>query len=101
MPTLADASLTAGQAALLERDARDLEARPGDTPHAVWLFASRARGVRPRGDGFDIDVLVVAEDASRDGKRAVHETLRAAARDLGIEPLAARLAAAGVEGLVP
>lgn len=73
---------------MLERFARELEERLGGGLHGVWLFGSRARGEAPRREDSDVDVLVLADDATWSGKRAVRETLGAAARDLGLEALA-------------
>jgi predicted nucleotidyltransferase len=83
--TLADAALTADERALLERFGRELEQSLGDSLHAVWLFGSRARGEAPLREDSDVDVLVLADDASWDGKRVVHKALDAAARELGLD----------------
>lgn len=47
MSKLAEASLSNGERALLERFADELQARLGSDLHAVWLFGSRARGEPP------------------------------------------------------
>ncbi len=86
--TLADAALTADERALLERFARELEQRLGDALRAVWLFGARARGDTPLREDSDVDVLVLVDDASWEGKRVVHEALDAAARDLGLAAVA-------------
>lgn len=88
MPTLADAALTDDERVLLERFAQELGSRLGDAMHAVWLFGSRARGEASHGEDSDIDVLVLAEDATWDGKLRVREGLQAAAHELGLEALA-------------
>ncbi|MBD0283130.1 MAG: nucleotidyltransferase domain-containing protein [Thermoleophilaceae bacterium] len=88
MSTLADAALTADERALLERFARELEQRLGDALHAVWLFGARARGDTPLGEDSDVDVLVLVDDASWEGKRVVREALDAAARELGLAAVA-------------
>lgn len=82
MSRLAQASLSSGERALLERFADELQARFGDDLHAVWLFGSRARGEPPM-EYSDVDVLVLVEDASWQGKMRVHETLAGAASALG------------------
>jgi predicted nucleotidyltransferase len=87
VPTLADAALTGQERALLERFSDTLAERLGPALHAVWLFGSRARGEAP-GPDSDIDVLVLADDATWDGKLAVHFVLEDAARQLGLEDLA-------------
>ncbi|HEY7618729.1 MAG TPA: hypothetical protein VH834_03105, partial [Solirubrobacteraceae bacterium] len=43
---------------------------------------------RPLSEDSDIDVLVLAADASWDGRRRVHEALDDAARELDLESLA-------------
>jgi predicted nucleotidyltransferase len=87
VPTLADAALTADEAALLTGFARALETRLGDRLHGVWLFGSRARGEEPRSEDSDVDVLVIADDASWEGKQVVRNTLDAVARERGLEAL--------------
>lgn len=88
MPTLADAALTDDERVLLEHFARELDSRFGGAMHAVWLFGSRARGEASHGEDSDIDVLVLAEDATWDGKLGVREALEDTARELGLEALA-------------
>lgn len=88
MPTLADAALSRDERALLERFGRELEARLGQGLHAVWLFGSRARSTTPLSRDSDVDVLVLVDDATWDGKLAVHDALAAAARDLDLEAVA-------------
>lgn len=87
MPTLADTSLTAQERVLLERFADVLRARLGDAVEAVWLFGSRARGERPAHEDSDVDVLVLVDDASWQGKRRVYEAFDQAASELGLEDL--------------
>jgi predicted nucleotidyltransferase len=87
MPTLADAALTGQERALLEHFSRRLSERLGPALHAVWLFGSRARG-EPPGAHSDIDVLVLADDATWDGKLAIRSVLGDAARELGLDDLA-------------
>lgn len=87
MPTLAEATLTREERVLLERFGEKLSERLGATLHAVWLFGSRARGEPPHADS-DIDLLVLVDDATWDGKLAVHFVLEDAARELGLDDLA-------------
>jgi predicted nucleotidyltransferase len=82
--TLADTSLSADERALLDRFVSELRARLGEELHAVWLFGSRARGERPDEDS-DVDVLVLVDDASWDGKLRVHAAFDDSARALDLE----------------
>lgn len=43
MATLAQATLSGDERALLERFAAELRRAPENRPHAIWLFGSRAR----------------------------------------------------------
>jgi predicted nucleotidyltransferase len=86
MTLLADASLAADEQTLLERFIEELRERMGDELHAVWLFGSRARGEQPAPDS-DVDVLVLVDDASWDGRMRVRSMLDDAARKLGLEAL--------------
>jgi predicted nucleotidyltransferase len=88
MRSLADAALSADERRLLEGFAWNLDERLGPSLDAIWLFGSRARGQRPLSEDSDIDVLVLAADASWDGRRRVHEALDDAARELDLESLA-------------
>jgi predicted nucleotidyltransferase len=54
---------------------------------SVWLFGSRARGERTTRES-DVDVLVLVEDASWEGKTAVHDVLAEVALDLGLRSVA-------------
>jgi predicted nucleotidyltransferase len=85
MITLAQASLSADELALLTRFAAELS-REEVEPHAVWLFGSRARGEQ-LAEYSDVDVFVLVADASWDGKMRVHAALQAAARSLGLQAL--------------
>jgi predicted nucleotidyltransferase len=87
VPTLAEAAITREERALLERFSRRLSERLGPALHAVWLFGSRARGEPPGADS-DIDLLVLADDATWDGKLAIRSVLGDAARELGLDDLA-------------
>jgi predicted nucleotidyltransferase len=84
VPTLAEAALTEEERALLDRFSRRLADQLGSALHAMWLFGSRARGQARRVES-DIDLLVLVDDASWDGKLAVHFVLEDAARELGLE----------------
>jgi predicted nucleotidyltransferase len=84
MALLKDASLSVDERTLLERFAAELRARLGDDLHAVWLFGSRARG-EPPAHYSDVDVLVLVDDASWDGKSLVRDTLTEVARELHLQ----------------
>jgi predicted nucleotidyltransferase len=87
MRSLAETSLSADERALLERFAVILRARLSSELHAVWLFGSRARGEPPEHGDSDVDVLVLVDDATWDGKRRVHAAFDQAALELGLEDL--------------
>ena len=84
MATLADTSLSAEERALLDRFAWELGRRLGDELHAIWLFGSRARGASP-GEDSDVDLLVLVDDASWDGKLRVHAAFDDSAHHLDLE----------------
>lgn len=86
MPTLAQASLSADEFALLTRFAAMLHAQLDKALYAVWLFGSRARGERPD-DSSDVDVLVLVDDASLEGKQRVYAAFDEAANSLRLEAL--------------
>jgi predicted nucleotidyltransferase len=86
MTLLAETSLAADERALLERFADDLRLTLNDELHAVWLFGSRARGESPSKES-DVDVLVLVDDASWDGRMRVRSVLDDAARELGLDAL--------------
>jgi predicted nucleotidyltransferase len=86
MTTLAETSLLADERALAERFVAELRERLKDQLHAVWLFGSRARGEEPSKES-DVDVLVLVDDASWDGRMRVRKVLDEAARELGLEAL--------------
>lgn len=88
MTTVAETSLSEDERALLERFVAELRPTLGRELRAVWLFGSRARGDRPSGEASDVDVLVIADDASWEGKLRVRRVLDAAARDLGLDAVA-------------
>jgi predicted nucleotidyltransferase len=86
MTALAEASLAADERALIERFAQKLRLDLKDQLHAVWLFGSRARGELHSHES-DVDVLVLVDDASWDGRMHVRRVLDDAARELGLEAL--------------
>jgi predicted nucleotidyltransferase len=86
MSSLAGASLSVEERALLERFIQRLRLHLGNDLNAVWLFGSRARGEQPGRDS-DVDVLVLVEDASWPAKVRIRELLDAEARELGLEAL--------------
>jgi predicted nucleotidyltransferase len=86
MTTLAQASLSTDERALLMRFAAELSSKREVPTRAIWLFGSRARGERPREDS-DVDVLVLLEDASWAAKMRVHAALQSAARELNLQAL--------------
>jgi len=87
MSELASTSLSADERVLLECFAARARARLRAELHAVWLFGSRARGEPPAHEDSDIDVLVLVDDASWEGKRRVHAAFDEAARALDLECL--------------
>lgn len=86
MATLAQTSLAADEQALIERFVQELRLRLNGELHAVWLFGSRARG-ELRSQESDVDVLVLVDDASWDGRMRVRRMLDDAARELDVEAL--------------
>jgi predicted nucleotidyltransferase len=86
MTALAETSLSADERALVERFVDGLRAGLDGQVHAIWLFGSRARGERPSAES-DVDVLVLVDDASWDGRMRVRGMLDHAARELGLEAL--------------
>jgi predicted nucleotidyltransferase len=86
MTTLAQASLSADERALLTRFAAELYRENEVESRAIWLFGSRARGEQPE-EYSDVDVLVFVEDDSWAGKTRVHDALQAAARALDLQAL--------------
>jgi predicted nucleotidyltransferase len=81
-------ALSVDERALLERFVAILEARLGERLQAVWLFGSRARGDIVRSDDSDVDVLVIADDASWQSKVEIRSALDAAARELALARVA-------------
>jgi predicted nucleotidyltransferase len=86
MSSSGNASLDAGERALLEGFVQELDVRLGDQLHGVWLFGSRARGERPSQES-DVDVLVLVEDASWKRKMVVHDILQEVALGLDLRAL--------------
>ncbi len=86
MTGLAETSLSADERALIERFVEKLPVRLEGPVHAVWLFGSRARGERASAES-DVDVLVLVEDASWDGRMVVRKVLDDSARELGLDGL--------------
>jgi predicted nucleotidyltransferase len=86
MRTLADTSLHPDEQALTERFVQRLRQRLSGQLHGVWLFGSRARGERPAEES-DVDVLVLVDDASWDGRMLVRKLLDQAAVELDLQPL--------------
>jgi predicted nucleotidyltransferase len=86
MTMLSETSLAPDERALLERYDEELRTRLGDHVHAVWLFGSRARG-EPRSADSDVDVLVLVDDASWDGRMLVRTILDDAGRELDLDAL--------------
>jgi predicted nucleotidyltransferase len=87
VPSIADTSLAPDERALLERFAEVATERLGESLHSIWLFGSRARGEPPAHEDSDIDLLVLVEDASWDGRGRVHRAFDEAAAELGLEHL--------------
>jgi predicted nucleotidyltransferase len=87
MTVLAETSLAADERMLIERFVQELRLRLKDELHAVWLFGSRARG-ESRLQDSDVDVLVLVDDATWDGRMRVRRMLDDAARNLGMDALA-------------
>jgi predicted nucleotidyltransferase len=87
MSSLSGTSLSADELALLERFAEVARSRLGDALHAIWLFGSRARGEPPAHEDSDVDLLVLVDDASWEGKNRVHAALVEAAAALRLESL--------------
>jgi predicted nucleotidyltransferase len=86
MTMLAETSLADDERALVDRFVGKLRMLLTDELHAVWLFGSRARGEEPTGES-DVDVLVLVDDASWDGRMLVRKVLDEAASELGLDAL--------------
>lgn len=63
MGPLANTSLSATEERVVGRMIDALADAYGEALRAVWLFGSRARGESPRGEGSDVDLLVLLRDA--------------------------------------
>jgi predicted nucleotidyltransferase len=86
MTTLAETSLADDERALVERFVAKLGTLLTQELRAVWLFGSRARGEEPTQES-DVDVLVLVDDASWDGRMRVRKVLDEAASELGLDAL--------------
>ena len=86
MRSLAEASLSTDERAVLDRYVVKLRAELADELHGVWLFGSRARGEAYTAES-DVDVLVLVKDASWDGRMRVRGLLDEAARELDLQAL--------------
>ena len=86
MVGLSQTSLLVDEQALVERFIQRLEIHFQQRLHAVWLFGSRARGERPDPES-DVDLLVLVDDASWDGRMLVRKLLDEAAQDLDLQAL--------------
>jgi predicted nucleotidyltransferase len=86
MTVLVETSLTGDERTLVERFAEELRVRLRDELHALWLFGSRARSESPSEES-DVDLLVLVDDASWDGRMGVRQVLDDAARELGLDAL--------------
>ena len=86
MRSLAEASLSADERAVLERYVAKLRSELANELKGVWLFGSRARGDAYSAES-DVDVLVLVRDASWDGRMRVRGLLDEAARELDLEAL--------------
>ena len=86
MTALAETSLSTDERVLIERFVEELRLRLEGGLHAVWLFGSRARGEQASAES-DVDVLVLVDDASWDGRMFVRGVLDDAARPLGLDAL--------------
>jgi len=86
MRSLAEASLSADERAVLERYVAKLRSELANELKGVWLFGSPARGDAYSAES-DVDVLVLVKDASWDGRMRVRGLLDEAARELDLEAL--------------
>ena len=86
MSALTQTSLSADERVLIERFVEQLRVRLEGQLYAVWLFGSRARGERPSAES-DVDMLVLVDDASWDGRMLVRRMLDDAAHELGLDAL--------------
>lgn len=86
MSALTQTSLSADERVLIERFVEQLRVRLEGQSYAVWLFGSRARGERPSTES-DVDMLVLVDDASWDGRMLVRQILDDAARELALDAL--------------
>ncbi|MBA3327624.1 MAG: nucleotidyltransferase domain-containing protein [Solirubrobacterales bacterium] len=87
MGSLDQATLSADERTVLERFVDTLHLRLGDELDAVWLFGSRARGERVTALS-DVDVLVIAKDATWSGSTRIHEALHDVAHEVALSKVA-------------
>ncbi len=87
MSAHAPTSLSGDEQALLDAFVEELRRDLGPALFAVWLFGSRARGEPARDLDSDVDLLVLVEDASWDGKQQVHAAVDRAGARLGLDDL--------------
>jgi predicted nucleotidyltransferase len=86
MTALAQSSLLPDERALTELFVEELQEDLQEELHAVWLFGSRARGEPPSKES-DVDLLVLVDDASWDGRMRVRGLLDQAALKLDLQAL--------------
>jgi predicted nucleotidyltransferase len=84
--TLTQSSLLPDELALIELFVEELEGSLQEGLHAVWLFGSRARGEPPSKES-DVDLLVLVDEASWDGRMRVRSLLDQAASKLDLQAL--------------
>lgn len=87
MRSLAEATLSDDERAVIGRFVERLEAELGDRVRAVWLFGSRARG-EPVAALSDVDVLVIADRGGFVHSAPFYDALHRAARELGLDEVA-------------
>jgi predicted nucleotidyltransferase len=82
----AETTLSVDERALAERFVDELRARLAGHLHAVWLFGSRARAEQPSAES-DVDLLVLVDDATWDGRMLVRKVLDDVAHELALDAL--------------
>jgi predicted nucleotidyltransferase len=87
MRSLAEASLSPDEHAVLEGFVRRIDADFGDRVQAVWLFGSRARGEETR-PLSDVDVLVIADRGGFVHSAPYYDALHDTARQLQLDEIA-------------
>lgn len=73
-----------------------LDAAYGEALRAIWLFGSRARGEAPRGEGSDVDLLVLLRGADWRVRNEVVDLAWAEAEAEGASPFWYGLLAVGI-----